>query len=366
MMKTRTMLVVSAFMVLTTSCNKSTTNDDNPIKVKTILASATPDCDANSYSGTIEAQNGISLSFPVGGTVKQFNCAEGAQIKKGQLLAVLDATTMGNLASASSATVGQAQAALAQMELSAEQAADAYKRMKLLHDNGSLPEIKWVEVQTRYQQAKDAVRLAKATVQAAKAQKNISQKNLSDTRLYAPSAGFLSKKITEVGQNVAPGQPVATLVDIQQVKVKINVAEDDRAKIHVGQTFRFTVSSLPGKTFIAHVTEIGVAADPITRSYEVKAVADNAQHQLLPGMVCDVKVQATAPSSAIMLPANIIQIDFDNRPFVWTVVKGMARKTYVIIGQSAGDYVQITTGLSTKDVVIVEGQQKVSNGMRVE
>ena len=210
------------------------------------------------------------------------------------------------------------------------------------------------------------MRLAKATVQAAKAQKNISQKNLSDTRLYAPSAGFLSKKITEVGQNVAPGQPVATLVDIQQVKVKINVAEDDRAKIHVGQTFRFTVSSLPGKTFVAHVTEIGVAADPITRSHEVKAVADNAQHQLLPGMVCDVKVQATAPSSAIMLPANIIQIDFDNRPFVWTVVKGMAHKTYVIIGQSAGDYVQITTGLSTKDIVIVEGQQKVSNGMRVE
>ena len=237
------------------------------------------------------------------------------------------------------------QAALAQVELTAEQAADAYKRMKLLHDNGSLPEIKWVEVQTRYQQAKDAVRLAKATVQAAKAQKNISQKNLSDTRLYAPSAGFLSKKITEVGQNVAPGQPVATLVDIQQVKVKINVAEDDRAKIHVGQTFRFTVSSLPGKTFVAHVTEIGVAADPITRSYEVKTVANNAQHQLLPGMVCDVKVQATAPSSAIMLPANIIQIDFDNRPFVWTVVKGMAHKTYVIIGQSAGDYVQITTGL---------------------
>ena len=158
------------------------------------------------------------------------------------------------------------QAALAQMELSAEQAADAYKRMKLLHDNGSLPEIKWVEVQTRYQQAKDAVRLAKATVQAAKAQKNISQKNLSDTRLYAPSAGFLSKKITEVGQNVAPGQPVATLVDIQQVKVKINVAEDDRAKIHVGQTFRFTVSSLPGKTFVAYVTEIGRAFDCHYRS----------------------------------------------------------------------------------------------------
>ena len=77
---------------------------------------------------------------------------------------MLDATTLNNLVSASSATVSQAQAAvgqaragLAQAEKSAAQAADAYKRMKLLHDNGSLPEMKWGEVQTQYQQAQDAV-----------------------------------------------------------------------------------------------------------------------------------------------------------------------------------------------------------------
>lgn len=312
--------------------------------------------------------------------MKQLNIAEGQSVAAGQLVSVLDTTTLGYLVSASSATVGQAQDAvgqahvgLAQAEKSAAQTSDAYKRMKLLHDNGSLPEIKWVEVQTRYQQAQDAVNQvrqqvsqAEAAVQTAKAQKNISLKNLHDTRLYAPSSGYISKKFTEVGQNIAPAQPVAMPVDIRQVKVKISVPEDEIARVRLGQTLRFTVSSLPGKSFTARVTEKGVAADPITRSYEVKALADNADRKLLPGMVCDVYAQQASPTAAFILPANIIQIDVDNRPFVWTVVGGVARKTSVMLGESVGDNVQIVGGLSSKDRIIVEGQQKVSNGMKVE
>lgn len=312
--------------------------------------------------------------------MKQLNIAEGQSVAAGQLVAVLDATTLGYLVSASSATVGQTQAAvgqahvgLDQAEKSAAQASDAYKRMKLLHDNGSLPEIKWVEVQIRYQQAQDAVNQvrqqvsqAEAAVQTAKAQKNISLKNLHDTRLYAPYSGYISKKFTEVGQNIAPAQPVAMLVDIRQVKVKISVPEDEIARVRLGQTLRFTVSSLPGKSFTARVTEKGVAADPITRSYEVKALADNADRKLLPGMVCDVYAQQASPTAAFTLPANIIQIDVDNRPFVWTVVGRVARKTSVMLGESVGDNVQIVGGLSSKDRIIVEGQQKVSNGMKVE
>ena len=259
--------------------------------------------------------------------MKQLNIAEGQSVAAGQLVAVLDATTLGYLVSASSATVGQAQDAvgqahvgLAQAEKSAAQASDAYKRMKLLHD----------------------------------------------TRLYAPSSGYISKKFTEVGQNIAPAQPVAMLVDIRQVKVKISVPEDEIARVRLGQTLRFKVSSLPGKSFTARVTEKGVAADPITRSYEVKALADNADRKLLRGMVCDVYAQQASPTAAFTLPANIIQIDVDNRPFVWTVVGGVARKTSVMLGESVGDNVQIVGGLSSKDRIIVEGQQKVSNGMRVE
>lgn len=380
MVKTKMFMAISAILLLATSCNKQKHPVENAVQVKTITVSPSPLNNAESYSGTLEENNSISLSFPVGGTVKQVNIAEGQSVQARQLIAVLDATTLNNLVSASSATVSQAQAAvgqaragLAQAEKSAAQAADAYKRMKLLHDNGSLPEMKWVEVQTQYQQAQDAVsqvrqqvNQAEAAVKTAHAQKNISLKNLHDTRLFAPSTGYISRSMVTAGQNIAPGQPVAMLVDIRQVKVKISVPETDIAHIHTGQPLRFTVSSMPGRIFTARITEKGVAADPISRSYEVKATAANADRKLLPGMVCDVYIEQPQHTNVITLPANIIQIDMDNHPFVWTVVNGKARKTSVELGQNIGDNVQIVSGLSYGSKVIIEGQQKVSNGTKVK
>ena len=373
-------MAISAILLLATSCNKPKQPTENAVQVKTITISPSSLNNAESYSETLEEDNGVSLSFPVGGTVKQVNIAEGQNVQARQLIAVLDATTLDNLVSASSATVSQAQAAvgqaragLAQAEKSAAQAADAYKRMKLLHDNGSLPEMKWVEVQTQYQQAQDAVsqvrqqvNQAEAAVKTAHAQKNISLKNLHDTRLFAPSTGYISRSMVTAGQNIAPGQPVAMLVDIRQVKVKISVPETDIAHIHVGQPLRFTVSSMPGRMFTARITEKGVAADPVSRSYEVKATAANADRKLLPGMVCDVYIEQPQHTNMITLPDNIIQIDMDNQPFVWTVVNGKARKTSVEPGQNIGDNVQIVSGLSYGSKVIVEGQQKVSNGTKVK
>ena len=380
MVKTKMLMAISAILLLATSCNKQKQPVENAVQVKTITISPLPLNNAESYSGTLEEDNGISLSFPVGGTVKQVNIAEGQNVQARQLIAVLDATTLNNLVSASSATVSQAQAAvgqaragLAQAEKSAAQAADTYKRMKLLHDNGSLPEMKWVEVQTQYQQAQDAVsqvrqqvNQAEAAVKTAHAQKNISLKNLHDTRLIAPSTGYISRSMVTAGQNIAPGQPVAMLVDIRQVKVKISVPETDIAHIHVGQPLRFTGSSMPGRIFTARITEKGVAADPISRSYVVKAVTSNTERKLLPGMVCDAYIEQPQHTDILTLPANIIQIDIDNHPFVWTVVNGEALRTSVELGQNTGDNVQIVSGLSYGSKVIVEGQQKVSNGTKVK
>lgn len=329
------MIALSALSVLMASCSRQNKEAENVVKVKTMRVSSTSPDNVELYSGTIEENSGISLSFPVGGTVKQISITEGQNIGAGSLVAVLDGTTSGNLLAASTATVGQARAALAQAEKSAAQALDAYNRMKQLHDNGSLPDIRWVEVQTQYRQAQDAVGQARAAVESAKAQKEISLKNLRDTRLYAPATGYISKKLTEAGQNIAPGQPVAMLVDIRRVKVRINVPEDDLSHIRLGQTLRFRVSASGNKTFAARVTEKGVVADPVTRSYEVKAVADNSGRELLPGMVCDVWTEQAAPQTVISLPANIVQIDFNNRPFVWTVVGGTARKTPVTLGELA-------------------------------
>lgn len=110
------------------------------------------------YSGTVEEENGTILSFAAAGTVEGVFFKEGQRVSKGQLLATLNSTQARNLYDAAKASLAQA--------------TDACRRMKELHDKGSLPDIKWVDAQTALDQARSAERVA--------------AKSLADCRLYAP------------------------------------------------------------------------------------------------------------------------------------------------------------------------------------
>ena len=340
------MLCCGLISLLTvSSCSrKGETQDAEPVKVKTMTMTVQPTATygQQGYSGTIEELNGSSLSFASAGTLKSVSVSEGQMVRQGQLIATIDETSLQSAH----------EAALA----AKEQALDAEERMRLLHDAGSLQEIKWIEVQTQVRQALSAEKIAK--------------KALTDTRLYAPFSGYIAEKQAEAGQSVAPGVPVVKLVRIDQVKVSISVPEEEIPQIRTGQLLQVKVSALGGKTFEARVSERGVTADALSRSYEVKAVIQNPQHELLPGMIAEVSLENMTESlptkQAIELPAEIIQIDADNRPFVWTVIDSKAHKAYVTLGQNTGDNVQITEGVKAGDNVICEGQQKVSNGMKVD
>lgn len=351
MIRTKWMSIMVAVTLLASGCSKEQPKEKNIVKVKTVAISQTNISGEQSYAGSIEEESGTSLSFAGMGTIKSLNVHEGQNVSAGQLIGEIDASSSSNAVTMAHATTLQAQDAL-------KQAQDAYTRMKMLHDNGSLPEMKWVEVETKVSQAKQMLEQALAS-------EKIAQKGLTDTKLTAPFSGYISQKQAEVGQNVTPGQPVATLVKIDRVNVKISVPEDEIAKIKVGQKVSFQVASLGNTTFTGIISEKSVTADPISRAYTVKASIQNGNHKLLPGMVCDVYTSTGNQVMGLMLPANIIQIDIDNKPFVWTVQNGTAKRISVELGENVGENIIIKGGLSQGEKVIVEGQQKVSNGMKV-
>ena len=99
------------------------------------------------YSGTVEEENGTLLSFSIAGTIQTLNIRLGQHVQAGQLLATLEETSMQSSYNAAKATL--------------EQAEDAYRRMKELHDKGSLPDIKWIEVQSQVEQARSMEQIAK-------------------------------------------------------------------------------------------------------------------------------------------------------------------------------------------------------------
>ena len=290
------------------------------------------------FSGTIEESSGVSLSFATMGTIKRIYVNEGQMVGAGQLIAELDPTTLQNAYTISKTTLEQAQ--------------DTYNRMKELHDAGSLPEMQWISIENQ--------------LKSAKAQEAVARKSLGDTKLYAPSAGYISTKFTEVGENVSPGVPIAKLVNISSVKVKIAVPEDDIQRIAKSSSMKIVVPALGNREFSGHVTERGVSADPRSRTYEVKATVLNHDRKLLPGMICQVFTNYMQGTTGVFIPANLVQLDIDNKTFVWVVNGDKALKREITISNETAQGAQVSGGLSAGDKLIIAGQQKVSNGMKVE
>lgn len=312
---------------------------NEPVKVKTVTVSDDAYVNTTRYSGTVEEENGTSLSFAVAGTIKTMNVRLGQHVSAGQLIATLDPTSMQN-------SHKVAHAAL-------EQAEDASRRMKELHDKGSLPDMKWVEVQSKLEQARSMEQIAR--------------RNLDDCRLRAPFSGIIAEKSMEAGENVAPGMPVARLVTASSLVVRISVPEAEMRSVRTGQKADVAVTAIGGEKIAARVVEKGVVANPLSRTYEVRLKLENTDKEVLPGMVTEVFLHPynTASVSLCVIPAHVVQIDEHNRSFVWVVKDGKACKRVIVCGEYIADGVIVVSGLSANDSIIVEGQQKVCEGTEV-
>lgn len=225
--------------------------------------------------------------------------------------------------------------------------------MKELHDKGSLPDIKWVEAQSALDQARSA--------------EHIAAKALADCNLYAPFSGVIADKSVERGQNVAPGSPVGRLVTVGELKVKVSVPETEIDGIALGQQATVSIAALGGRSYAGKVSEKGIVADPMSRSYDVKIRISNSDGKLMPGMVADVALTSGSPrATACVVPADVVMLDENNREFVWLAQGGKAAKRFVTCGDYTPYGVTVASGLTAGDCIISAGQQKVSQGTRIK
>lgn len=323
------------------SCKKKEETSEQgarePVRIETISVSNNTVTSGRVYSGVTEETSGTVLSFTVPGPIKTLIVEEGQNVSKGQLIGTLDDATL-------QSNVQIAKAALATAQ-------DTYDRMKMLHDANSIPEIKWVEVSN--------------ALKAAKSSYDIAVNALSDTKLYAPVSGVISRKLSDIGQMAGPGVPVVEISRISPLKATISVSENEIANFEKGAHALISVDALKGAVIEGILTEKGVTADPLSRTYSVKFQFENPDGKFLPGMLCNVSLKGEEDKEAIVLPMNCILLDSNNKTFVWLDNKGKAEKRIVTLGEYLSDGVIIESGLSVGDKVIVSGQQKVSEGMNV-
>jgi len=292
------------------------------------------------YSGSIEAFQTIPLTFQTSGTVLKVLVSAGDAVRKGQLLATVDKADAQSMYELSNAKYKQAK--------------DAYNRLKEVHDNGSLPEIKWVEMESNLQQAQSSVAIAK--------------NNLSKSSLYSPDNGIIGKRNIEPGM-ASIGSVLAPLelIKIESVYVKIAVPENEINKIKKGQKAQFNVSALDNQTFDGIVTNVGVVADQISRTYEVKITVKNSGLLLKPGMVCDVNLGITANKEILTVPYQAVDKDKDNNSFVYIVdqTQKIAKKRIIHIGNYQNDNIEVLSGLDLGEKVVTEGKEKLSDNCKI-
>ncbi len=339
-MKKLNYAIAALSALLLVACSEKKEKQRVVLDVTVESVSLQADALSSSYVGQIEEQSATTLSFPGSGTIKQMLVSEGQHVSKGQLVAVIDEA--------------QSKNALATAEASLMQAQDGYDRLKQVHDAGSLAEQKWVEIQSQLQQAK--------------ATRDMARQALKDCRLVSPVSGVVGDVTLEAGETALPSVPVCTVLNIDQVKVKVAVPEHEIAAITASSPSRITVAAVGDATFNGGKIEKGVTADALTRTYDIKILLPNPGHKLLPGMVASVSLgdsKAAAGEDKMTLPVTAVQQNNGGPHFVWLVKDGKATRTEVTIGSLTGNRVVINGGLSLGDKVIVEGYQKVSEGQEV-
>ncbi|WP_320053327.1 efflux RND transporter periplasmic adaptor subunit [uncultured Acetobacteroides sp.] len=339
----KTTIIASFGLLAITACSNhpatTSTNAQDGIKVNVATVKEVMVNTDLHYSGTVEPQQSIPLTFQSTGIITQVLVQEGDAVRKGQLLATVDKSDNESMYNAAVAKYRQAK--------------DAYDRLKVVYDKGSLPEIKWVEMETNLKQAQSQMELSKSS--------------LSKSSLRAPVAGIIGKRNVEPGQHSASAVTPLEIVRIERIYVKVAVPENEIGKIRKGLKATFTISALNDRTFEGTITNVGVVADQISRTYEVKIEAANPQILMKPGMVCDVKVHQNQLVKATVAPYQAVNKDDQGKTYVFEVdtIAKKAKKTTVTAGQYDQNGVIILSGLSANSLVVTEGKEKLTNNAKI-
>lgn len=315
-----------------------------------------------SSTGTLAAVETVEVGTQVSGTLARIHADYNDQVRKGQILAVLDQALFLAQVREAEANVAKARAALTQAE-------DEFRRNQPLFEKGFLSAREFLPVRI-------GVDTAQAALAAAEASLTRTRTNLAYTVIRSPIDGTVIKRSVEVGQTVAASLNTPTLFliarDLKQMQIEADVDESDIGQIRTGQSVRFTVQSYPGRTFAGTVSQLRLQPRTISNvvNYTVLVQADNAEGLLLPGMTATADFVVNrldnvllAPNAALRFQPPAAEGDAPAASAKTESGPGSAR-LYVLEAGETLRAIPVTRGESDGVVTVVSGEG-VGEGLQV-
>jgi RND family efflux transporter MFP subunit len=292
--------------------------------------------------GSVDTKENILIQPEFSGTLTSLTVKAGDRVSKGQILGRVDDAGMSQQ--------------LASAENQYSLAKTTFDRQKNLWDKKIGSEIQFLQAQTQMISAQKAVAQIKA--------------QLSKTVIRAPFSGTIDEVFAERGQVVAPSQQgLMRIVNLGNMYVSTTVPESYIGKLKVGDQVDVYLSSL-NKTYKGKVRQVGNFINPNNRSFGIEVNLPNPDNLLRPNQVAKLKIVDYVNKNAIVVPTAVIQEDGAGSKYVYIVKDsngktGTAKKVIVEVGKSSDNVTEIKSGLSADDIIVTEGVNTISNGMKL-
>jgi RND family efflux transporter MFP subunit len=343
--------LLSATILATTSCGTSegsSTDADTAaptgarvIAVEVVAVRRSDFRDVLRVTGEVEALEDVLVSAQEGGVVERFVVEKGASVRRGDSLAVLDASVL-------RAQVEEARAA-------ARLAHEQHDRQRILWEDER------VGTEVAYLQSKYGAEIADARLATLEAR-------LARTVIRAPVDGVFDERYVDQGEMALPGIPVARVVGLDQVKVVAGVPERYAAAVHRGDAAQVTFDVFPERELSGRIAFVGSVVDEDNRTFPIEVVLANRGRVIKPRMVANVAVVRAQLRGVVVVPQQVVlRTGTGYEVFVVAERDGetVATARPVRLGPSHDNLVVIEEGLEPDEYLIVVGHQLVSDGALV-
>ncbi len=302
-------------------------------------------------SGTLTPLVQATVRAELGGAILRVTAEQGQAVRKGQVLARIEASTQDD-------AVRSAESSMRSEQQNLEQAQRELTRAETLVTAGAI-------AARDVENARNAVTMAESRVADAHSRLSSARKALGDATVASPISGIVAERPVNTGDVVAIGTALYTIVDPGSMELKASVPSESLAAVTVGAQVQFRVRGYPDQPFAGKVERISPTADPVTRQVPIWVSVDNRGGRLVGGLYAEGRVTQDA-RQGLVLPLSVIS-EADGTATVLKVADGSVDRVPVTLGlrDPQTEQVVITAGLEAGDIVLRGVAQSITPGTRI-
>jgi len=290
--------------------------------------------------GAVKAINHAKISSKIPGKVEKILVEEGDKVRANQTLLELEKIDF-------TLTVRQAEAAVSMAQANYSKANTDWERAQELFEKG-------IASQQQYDLAKSAFESAEAGVKQAKADLALAQNQLDNASVGTLFGGTVIRRYVDPGERIPAGQPLFEVAQINPVEIEVGVSDRRFSEVKLDQKAIVIVDGYPDLTFAGNVKKIQPAIDPATRTFKVTIGVDNPEELLKPGMFARTSIEVGFHPDALVIPKAAL-LEEEGKYLAVVVRKGRVHRGEVIPGYLDGERVEVLSGLSEGEQVVLEG-----------